>query len=215
MPTIYAKTDRGLAEFETRAYRLHPRLRTVLILINGKRSDLELVQMLHHAAEGIVMLLEGGFIEPVAHVELPFARSDPYSEPLNLDETLPTEIPLPSWVEAANSRGDGHATGHGPGQGLRHGHGPDHNGGNPDDSGMAHRHAVVQEHRFSFDTRRRELLRLFNDHTGPAGQPLAERMERSLSPSEMRALLPAAVLLVDEIRGRPAAEAFAVRAEAF
>jgi hypothetical protein len=199
MPTIYAKTDRGLAEFETRAYRLHPRLRTVLILIDGRRSDLELVQMLHHAAEGIVMLLEGGFIEPVAHVDLPFEVPDLYGEPMNLDDTLPTAIPLPSWVEAANRHGKGRSNGY----------------GHSASAGMAYRHAAVEEPDFSFDVRRRELLRLFNDQTGPAGQPLAERMERSLSPSELRALLPAAVLLVDEIQGRPAAEAFAERAETF
>ncbi len=179
MPTIYVKTARGIAEFETRAYRLHPRLRTVLILIDGRRTDLELVQMLHHAAEGIVMLLEGGFIEALAHTDMPFAAPDPYSEPLNLDETLPTAVPVPSW--AAWSPGDG--ADFAPGLG--------------------------------FQARRRELLRLFNDHTGTAGQSLAYRMERSLTPEEMRALLPAAVLLVDELRGRPAAEAFAERAEAF
>ncbi len=196
MPTIYAKTDRGHAEFETRAYRLHPRLRTVLILIDGRRTDQELVQMLHHAAEGIVMLLEGGFIEAVAQVQLPQAAPDPYSEQLNLDETLPTGVDLPSWARTdslapRDLERDGN--------GISNGHG----------------HVVLDEHGTHFEARRRELLRLFYAQTGPAGQPLAHRMERSLTPEEVRALLPAAVMLVDEIRGRPAAEAFAYRAESF
>ncbi len=207
MPTIYAKTDRGQDEFETRAYRLHPRLRTVLILIDGRRTDLELVQMLHHAAEGIVMLLDGGFIEPVAHVPAPYAAPDPYSEPLNLDETLPTAVPLPSWALPSHGQSPnyGHSNGHSNGHGEAHFSAFDN----------GHARTLVAEPYFNFDARRRELLRLFNDHTGQAGHLLASRMERSLTPSELRALLPAAVLLVDEIRGRPAAEAFAERAETF
>jgi hypothetical protein len=248
MPTIYAKTDRGLAEFETRAYRLHPRLRTVLILVDGRRSDLELVHMLHHAAEGIVMLLEGGFIEAVAQVESPFAAFDPYSEPLNLDETLPTPIAAPSWAEqgahsgthsgnhagahfgqASGRNGAGRVRGRftssglsddlqagpnaGPSGGMRAAHDP----GAASHPGLPSSpvHADVQALSISFEARRRELLRLFADHTGPAGRGLASRMERSLTPTELRALLPAAVLMVDEIQGRPAAEAFAERAEAF
>jgi hypothetical protein len=205
MPTIYAKTARGQAEFETRVYRLHPRLRTVLILINGQRTDLELVQMLHHAAEGIVMLLEGGFIEPVAYTHNyleAHAQSwvdDPYCEPLNLDETLPNAIAAPIGAGP-------HQPLAWPSDGLPY---------RPHESPLNGEAAAAQAPRFSFWARRRELLRAFNEQAGQAGQDLAERMERSLTPDEIRALLPAAVLLVDEVRGRPAAEAFAVRAEAF
>lgn len=62
MPIIYRKTAKGLAEIETRVYRLSPRLRSVLIMIDGKRTDAELLQMLPQAAEVLAALLQEDFI---------------------------------------------------------------------------------------------------------------------------------------------------------
>lgn len=62
MPIIYRKTAKGLAEIETRVYRLPPRLRSVLIMIDGKRSDADLVQMLPQAAEVLAALAQDDFI---------------------------------------------------------------------------------------------------------------------------------------------------------
>ncbi|MBL8348069.1 MAG: hypothetical protein JNN03_21730 [Rubrivivax sp.] len=62
MPIIYRKTAKGLAEIETRVYRLSPRLRSVLIMIDGKRSDADLVQMLPQAAEVLAALAQDDFI---------------------------------------------------------------------------------------------------------------------------------------------------------
>jgi hypothetical protein len=62
MPIIYRKTARGLAEIETRVYRLAPRLRSVLIMIDGKRSDVELAQMVPQAAEALAALVQDDFI---------------------------------------------------------------------------------------------------------------------------------------------------------
>ncbi|MFO1266424.1 MAG: hypothetical protein U1F67_06290 [Rubrivivax sp.] len=63
MPTIYRKTAKGLAEIETRVYRLAPKLRSVLIMVDGKRSDEELAQMVPQAAEAVAALVEEGFVE--------------------------------------------------------------------------------------------------------------------------------------------------------
>lgn len=62
MPIIYRKTARGLAEIETRVYKLAPRLRSVLIMIDGKRSDVELAQMVPQAAEALAALAQDDFI---------------------------------------------------------------------------------------------------------------------------------------------------------
>jgi hypothetical protein len=66
MPIIYRKTAKGLAEVETRVYRLAPRLRSVLIVIDGKRSDEELTQLLPQAHEALAVLLEEDFIAEFA-----------------------------------------------------------------------------------------------------------------------------------------------------
>ncbi len=62
MPIIYRKTAKGLAEIETRVYKLAPRLRSVLIMIDGKRSDVELALMVPQAAEALAALVQDDFI---------------------------------------------------------------------------------------------------------------------------------------------------------
>jgi hypothetical protein len=67
MTTIYRKTAKGVAEITTRAHRLVPRLRSALILVDGKRSDDELMPMvLTDAAGTLASLLADGFIEVLA-----------------------------------------------------------------------------------------------------------------------------------------------------
>lgn len=70
MGTIYRKTEKGQVEIETRALRLAPRLRTALILIDGRRSDNELRPLIPGDAAHIFhSLLHDGFIEVVRVVE--------------------------------------------------------------------------------------------------------------------------------------------------
>lgn len=67
MPSIFRKSAKGATEIETRAHRLVPRLRAMLILVDGKRSDLELAQLMpQHAADTLAALLDQGFVELVA-----------------------------------------------------------------------------------------------------------------------------------------------------
>ena len=64
MSTVYRKTEKGQAEIETRAFRLLPRLRQALILVDGKRSDMELAKLILAEPDAtLATLLADGFIE--------------------------------------------------------------------------------------------------------------------------------------------------------
>jgi hypothetical protein len=64
MSTIYRKTNKGLSEIETRANRLSPRLRSALIMVDGKKSDDDLRTLLAaHTDEALAQLVGQGFIE--------------------------------------------------------------------------------------------------------------------------------------------------------
>jgi hypothetical protein len=80
MPIIYRKTAKGLAEIETRVYRLSPRLRSVLIVVDGKRSDAELLQVLPGVAEALAALAQDGFVDEYARVGEPAAAPPPPPE---------------------------------------------------------------------------------------------------------------------------------------
>lgn len=70
MGTVYHKSAKGQAEIETRAHRLAPRLRTVLILVDGRRTDNELAKLIAgDAALAFRTLLDEGFIEVATLVE--------------------------------------------------------------------------------------------------------------------------------------------------
>ena len=64
MGTIYCKTAEGQAEIETRVRKLSPRLRSALIMVDGKRTDEDLGKLLpQQADETLQALLEQGLIE--------------------------------------------------------------------------------------------------------------------------------------------------------
>ncbi len=64
MTTIYRKTAKGLAEIETRALRLPPRLRGALILVDGQRSVDDLAKLVPgDAAQTLAQLFSDGFID--------------------------------------------------------------------------------------------------------------------------------------------------------
>jgi hypothetical protein len=88
--TIYRKTAKGHAEIETRAHRLSLRLRSVLIMIDGRQPERELRKL---AGEGfdarVLELLDGGFVEaipvatePRAHAARPLPPVSPGLAPL-------------------------------------------------------------------------------------------------------------------------------------
>jgi hypothetical protein len=68
MSKLYRKTEKGLVEMTTRAHRLTPKLRAALILVDGKRTDEELMAMImSEPEETLRWLSESGFIEPAAN----------------------------------------------------------------------------------------------------------------------------------------------------
>jgi hypothetical protein len=72
MALIYRKTAKGLSEIETRAHRLTPRLRSALILVDGRRDVNDLKPLItQQAEETLQALAEQGFIEAVGETVPP------------------------------------------------------------------------------------------------------------------------------------------------
>ncbi len=74
MPTSFRKTAKGQTEIETRAHRLTPRLRGLLILVDGKRDEAALAALVPvpQQAEGLLAeLVSQGFIEPLPEAAAP------------------------------------------------------------------------------------------------------------------------------------------------
>jgi hypothetical protein len=66
MPILYRKSAKGQHELETRTHRLPPRLRQVLILVDGRRTDDDLRGLgLPNCDEALHALAADGFIELV------------------------------------------------------------------------------------------------------------------------------------------------------
>jgi hypothetical protein len=66
MATIYRKTAKGHLEIDTRSHRLSPRLRSALIMVDGRRSDDEVRKLIpQQADETLQSLLAQGFIEVI------------------------------------------------------------------------------------------------------------------------------------------------------
>ncbi len=66
LDTPLRKTAKGVAEIQTRMYRLQPRLRSALILVDGRRRGLELKPLISSEPEATLRTLaEQGFIEPI------------------------------------------------------------------------------------------------------------------------------------------------------
>lgn len=67
MPTIFRKTAKGVSEIGTREHRLAPRMRSALIMVDGKRSDADLRALIaQQPDETLAALAEQGFIEVLA-----------------------------------------------------------------------------------------------------------------------------------------------------
>ena len=80
MATIYRKTAKGHSEIETRSHRLSPRLRSALILVDGRRSDDELRKLIPQQSDDSLQFLnEQGFIEIIGITQsaAPAARPVP------------------------------------------------------------------------------------------------------------------------------------------
>lgn len=102
---IYDKTDKGREEIATRKYHLSPRLRTLLVLIDGKHSVDDLLKKVAGIGlndESVTELLNQGFIQflPEQQTSSPKPASPsvqqpplatPPAEPLPLDSSILSE----------------------------------------------------------------------------------------------------------------------------
>lgn len=64
---IYCKSEKGLDEMTSRKYGLPPKLRSILILIDGKRPFADLAKLAANFGqpeELLTSLVEGGFVQP-------------------------------------------------------------------------------------------------------------------------------------------------------
>jgi hypothetical protein len=69
LQSILQKTEKGVAEVQTRQHKLEQKLRTLLIVVNGKATAAELVKQFEQIGDVAPMLeqlLAAGFIEAVA-----------------------------------------------------------------------------------------------------------------------------------------------------
>jgi len=82
MPTIFRKTAKGVAEIETRAHRLAPRMRSLLILVDGRRDADDLKTLItQQAEETLQALAEQGFIEAVGETVKAAAAAPAAAQP--------------------------------------------------------------------------------------------------------------------------------------
>ncbi|HEY0847788.1 MAG TPA: hypothetical protein VGE12_20650, partial [Noviherbaspirillum sp.] len=83
--TIFDKTDKGREEISTRKYQLAPRLRTLLVLVDGKQPKDELLKKVTGIGlteESIEELVNNGFIQAIAAPEPPTpVEATPTEEP--------------------------------------------------------------------------------------------------------------------------------------
>lgn len=102
MAIVYRKTAKGLTEIETRAHKLPPRLRSALILVDGKRSSDELSRLVLQDPDGTLQaLVDGGFIEAAAVLISAPPRPAP-TAPAPTPATSPA-APTPAPVTAASA----------------------------------------------------------------------------------------------------------------
>jgi hypothetical protein len=107
MPTIHRKSAKGVSEIETRAHRLAPRLRTVLLMVDGRRSDAEIAGVLGGTTlESIATLAEQGFIEGVETAAPTRAAAPVAKAPPPPADTEPATFSVPVATDLASSKRD-------------------------------------------------------------------------------------------------------------
>lgn len=98
MGIIFRKTPKGSSEIETRAHRLPPRMRSALILVDGRRSTDALRSLIvQQCDETLLALREQGFIEPVGAAEAaaPVAAAARVADAATVAPARPANGPTP------------------------------------------------------------------------------------------------------------------------
>ncbi|HEY8101271.1 MAG TPA: hypothetical protein VIF82_11005 [Burkholderiaceae bacterium] len=98
MHRIFDKTNKGREEIATRKYRLAPRLRTLLLLIDGRQSTGQVLQKIAGLDEqSINELLDGGFIQDIDDISdittvMPIEIDETETPAAAQEESLPEEM---------------------------------------------------------------------------------------------------------------------------
>ncbi len=79
---VYVKTPKGIDEMNNRSHGLPPRLRQLLILLDGKRNSAEIAQMFPEGESLLAELVSGGFIVQLQQ-ESETSAADPVTAPEN------------------------------------------------------------------------------------------------------------------------------------
>lgn len=98
MNTIFDKTDKGRGEIATRQYHLAPRLRTLLLLVDGKHTAGELllkIASLGVTEASIVELLDNGFICPASVATTAPAPVAVQVPPTSAPQPVEQQVPAP------------------------------------------------------------------------------------------------------------------------
>lgn len=72
--TAYRKSGKGAEAIASRLHGLSPRLRSLLIVVDGKKTGQDLLKFAAHLGDADAMateLIDGGFIEPVPGTDTP------------------------------------------------------------------------------------------------------------------------------------------------
>lgn len=89
---IFDKTDKGREEIATRKHQLATRLRTLLVMVDGKQSDEDLLKKVAGLGlneESVSELLNNGFIQLVAQLQPATVTPVPVHAPAALDVAPP------------------------------------------------------------------------------------------------------------------------------
>lgn len=96
--TLFDKTDKGREEIATRKYQLASRLRTLLVMVDGKHSAgdlLDKVAGIGLTQASMTELLENGFIQPVTAAPPPPETTPPMETVSVAVSEIQTESALP------------------------------------------------------------------------------------------------------------------------
>jgi hypothetical protein len=159
--TLFGKTAAGREALTTRPAGLGPRLRSLLIMVDGKRNLSEFEKLsgsLDQATTSLNELIAGGWVEivgadglpkAVAPAPAPAAQAAPAAAPFQPEVSQPVQLPPLAQPAVAASA------------------------------------ALLP-----FSEARRLVVRFINDQLGPMGETLAIRAEGCKTPADLQAALP-------------------------
>ena len=210
MATVYRKTAKGQQEIETRANRLLPRMRTALILVDGRRDDDELRKLVPgDPDDALRQLLEGGYVEPVEAPQRPAGRAGAASRPGGLTQpggfTMPGGLTQPGGLTMPGALTQ-------PGgstlpSGLTQPAGLTQPGGLSRPAGLAGPGSDPK----AFEAHRRAAVRMLNEKAGPMAEAVAVKLEKCRDWNELLPALQLAQRALGNVAGSSAAKEFGRR----